>query len=1094
MKLSARIAATVLSLASLCVLPAAHAVLTVHTLRVESLAASAPLGIDTAHPRLGWRLASDTRADAQTAYQILVASNADILASDQGDLWDSGRVESSASQFIPYAGKPLVSSQQVFWKVRAFDASGQSSLYSQPASWTMGILAPKKNEGWQPATRWITDADLLTRTRKALGYSSEVTTDENEKKWLLLDLGKNHKIDLVRLYAIRHTVNERLGYPKRFKVELANNSGMLGATVLGDFTKEDYNPWLTKTDIPAPDGGATGRYLRITATKLRSFDDFASFALSQVAVFSDGKNIAVGAKVTALDSRESALWSAASVVDGLGVPGANPRANDAILLRREFTVKPGLRRATLHLSGLGHYELSVNGARASDRLLTPGWTEPTQTLLYDTHDLTAQLQPGANALGLTLAGGMYNVQESKGRYVKFASAFRPLTAYGQLRLDYEDGSTDYVVTDTNWKVGQGPLTFSNIYGGEDYDARLEPTGWDKPGFDDSTWKPAAETKAPGGDLLGATHGSPAFAAFESFNPASVKELSTGVLIYDFGQNVAMMPRLKVRGPAGSIVRITPSELLKPNGSLDRGSSAHGAAPAYWEYTLRGGAAGEDYFPRFFYHGARYLQVELIAPELPPGVSNTAPAVRPEIVSLESVVTHSDSAPAGDFETSSPLLNRIRLLVRWAQRSNMAHVLTDCPHRERLGWLEQYHLNGRALRYEWDVTQLYTKTFRDMADAQTLRGLVPSISPEFIKFEGGFRDSPEWGGAVVLAAWQHYVFTGDDSPLRENYEVMKRYAGYLGSQAKARILSHGLGDWYDQGPNRPGNAQLTPVPFVATAIYFEINRTLGRIAAHLGKTKDADFYATEAAAIGEAFNKKFFDAAKQSYSTGSQTALALPLALDLVPAESRDAVLTALVSEIQGRGHAVTAGDVGYRYLLRALAAAGRHDIILAMATQAEKPGYAFQLAKGATSLVEAWDANTHASQNHFMLGQIIEWFYADLAGIQPDPTAPGFKRFTVAPAFVDGLSWVAAKHDTPYGRIETKWKREGSILLLDVTVPVGTTAEVHLPLPGADLAAIQDGGRPVPHLTDIKHVRTVNGTTVLEIGSGRYSFSAPAVK
>ncbi|MGC4073721.1 MAG: family 78 glycoside hydrolase catalytic domain [Nibricoccus sp.] len=1089
MKLSARFAAAFVFSTLVCALPAARAALTVSGLRVENLAD--PLGIDTAQPRLGWKFTSDIRADTQTAYQILVASTAENLASDKGDIWDSGRVTSGASQFVPYAGRPLASSQQAFWKVRVYDASGQSSLWSQPATWTMGVLGDKKNPGWQPAARWITDADLLTRARKALGYSSEVTTDENEKKWLTIDLGKNQKVDLVRLYAVRHTVNERLGYPRRFKVELANNPGMLGATILGDFTKEDYNVWLTKTDIPAPEGGATGRYLRITATKLRSFDDFACFALSQVAVFSEGKNIAVGAKVIFLDSRESALWSSASVVDGLGVPGANPRANDAILLRREFTVKPGLRRATLHLAGLGHYELSVNGARASERLLTPGWTEPAQTILYDTHDLTARLQPGANAIGLTLAGGMYNVQESKGRYTKFASAFRPLTAFGQLRLEYENGSVEYVVTDTNWKIGQGPITFSNVYGGEDYDARLESAGWDKPGFDDSSWKPAAETKSPGGDLLGATHGSPAFATFETFKPASVKEIRPGVLIYDFGQNVAMMPRLKVRGPASSVVRITPSELLKADGSLDRGSSAHGAVPAYWQYTLRGEADGEDYFPHFFYHGARYVQVELIAPELPAGTSNTAPPAHPQILSLESVVTHSDSAPAGDFATSSDLINRIRQLVRWAQASNLAHVLTDCPHRERLGWLEQYHLNGPSLRYEWDLTQLYTKTFRDMADAQTLRGLVPSISPEYIKFEGGFRDSPEWGGSVVLAAWQHYIFTGDDTPLNENYDVMKRYVSYLGSQAKGRILSHGLGDWYDQGPNRPGNAQLTPVPFVATAIYFEINRTLGLIAEHLGKTKDATFYAAEAKAIGDAFNKKFFNATKQTYATSSQTSLALPLVLDLVPAESRDTVLNALVAEIQGRGYAVTAGDVGYRYVLRALADAGRSDVIYAMTSQSEKPGYAYQLAKGATSLVEAWDANSHASQNHFMLGQIVEWFYHDLAGIQPDAASPGFKRFAIKPAFVEGLSWVSAKHDTPYGRIETKWKHDRGTLQLDVAVPAGTDAEVYLPLPDGDLAAIKADGQPVSQLTDIKHLRTVNGTAVFEVGSGRYSFSAP---
>lgn len=1061
----------------------AQGALTVSGLRVEDL--EAPFGVDIARPRLGWKLASDVRGDLQTAYQVLVASSEEILARDQGDLWDSGRVISGDTLFIPYAGKPLSSSQRVVWKVRAWDAAGNPSAWSEPATWIMGVLGETKNAGWQPQARWITDADLLTRTRTALGFSSDVTTDENEVKWVQLDLGRMVKIDRVRLYALRHTVHERFGYPRRFKVEVANNGAMLAATVLADFTKEDYNPWLTRTDIAAPEGGVMGRFLRVTATKLRAFDDFACFALSQIEVLSDGKNIAPGSKVTASDSREGGLWSSAAVVDGLGLPGANPRANDAILLRREFTVKPGLRRAIFHVSGLGHYTLSVNGASATNRLLTPGWTEPSQTVLYDTYDLTEKLQSGANALGLTLAGGMYNVQESKGRYVKFASAFRPLVAFGQLRLEYEDGSVEFVATDPQWKVGKGPLTFSNVYGGEDYDARREIAGWDRAGFDDAGWTPAAEAPAPNGTLRGATQASPAFAQFESFQPVSIKELRPGVLIYDFGQNAAMMPRLKVRGAAGTIVRLTPSELLRADGSLDRGSSAHGGVPSYWQYTLRGDAEGEDYFPRFFYHGSRYVQVELLPAE------HVEEGPRPEILSLESVVVHSDSAAAGDFESSSALLNRIRTLVRWAQRSNMAHVFTDCPHRERLGWLEQYHLNGPSLRYQWDVAQLYRKTFQDMADSQTLRGLVPSISPEYIKFEGGFRDSPEWGGSVVLAAWQHYVFTGDDTLLRRHYDTMKRYVAYLGTQAKGHLLSHGLGDWYDQGPARPGNAQLTPVSLVATAHYFEITRTLGRIAAHLEKTDDAQKYATQAAAIAEAFNREFFDASRPTYSTGSQTALALPLVLGLVPEEHRAAILEALVSEIQGRGYAVTAGDVGYRYVIRALADAGRSDVLLAMALQSEKPGYAYQLDRGATSLIEAWDANRHASQNHFMLGQVIEWLFHDLAGIQPDVTAPGFKRFVIKPALVNGLNWVRANHETPYGRIESKWQREGSILLLDLTVPVGTTARVHLPLPRGDLAAIQDNGRPVSHLDDIKHVSTVDGVAVLELGSGEYRFSAP---
>jgi alpha-L-rhamnosidase len=739
-------------------------------------------------------------------------------------------------------------------------------------------------------------------------------------------------------------------------------------------------------------------------------------------------------------------WQARWITDpDLLRPGPNPRANGTLLLRRQFAVRAGLRRALASVCGLGHYEMSVNGARVGTGLLTPGWTTYDKTCLYDTHDLTRSLRAGDNAVGMVLGSGMYSVQP--GRYVKFTSAFRPLEAIAQIGLEYADGTVDVIGTDRRWRVAPGPIVFSNVYGGEDVDARLEPRGWDQPGFDDSAWTAPDVLEVPARQLRGASYGSPPFRAHETLAPVKVRELRPEVAVYDFGQNASMMPRLRVRGPAGATVKMIPAELLNPDGSVDRGSS--GGGEAFWSYTLAGRPEGESWFPRFFYHGSRYLQVERSAPG----------GALPQVESLESIVVHSDSPPAGEFACSSELFNRIRTLVRWAQRSNLAHVITDCPHRERLGWLEQYHLNGPSLRYETDLARLYAKTFADMADAQRPDGLVPDIAPEYVVFDGGFRDSPEWGSAIVLAAWQHYVWTGDDTPLRRNYYAMKRYVAYLAGRAEGDVVDYGLGDWYDLGPKPPGPSQLTPIALTATAIYFEDNQALAKIAARLGREDDVRRYTEAAGRIKAAFNRKFFDSARSVYATGSQTAQAMPLVLGLVPEEHRLGVLEALVRDVGAHGNGTTAGDVGYRYVLRALADGGRSDVIFDMNHQSERPGYGYQLAKGATSLTEAWDANPHSSQNHFMLGQIIEWFYGDLAGLAPDPAFPGFKRVRIRPQPVSGITWARASHESPRGRMSVAWRWDGATFSLDVELPPNTSAEVWLPGRDARPAFVIDSGR-----------------------------------
>ena len=689
----------------------------------------------------------------------------------------------------------------------------------------------------------------------------------------------------------------------------------------------------------------------------------------------------------------------------------------------------------------------MNGEKIGGDVLAPGWTKYDKTCLYDTRDITTQVRPGPNAIGLLLGGGMYRVPG--GRYAKFTGATGPLTAIAHVRLEYDDGRTEIIGTDDQWRTSPGPITFSCMFGGEDFDAGAEPSGWNRPGFDERTWRAAVVTDGPGGVLKGATSAAPPIATFEVLAPVQIRELIDGRAVYDLGQNAALMPRLRVRGSRGARVRIVPAELVNADGSVDRGSV--GGGEAYWEYTLKGGAA-ELFRPRFFYHGARYLQVE----RLPAKGARDLPHVE----SLEGVVVGSASPPIGTFVSSDDLFNRIHRLVRWAQRSNLMSVVTDCPHRERLGWLEQYHLNGPSLRYEFDLTQLFVKGMSDMADSQLPNGLVPDIAPEYTVFEGGFRDSPEWGSAVVLVPWQQYEWTGDLDLLRRHYAAMERYVAYLGTQATSHVLSHGLGDWYDIGPKRPGVAQLTPVALTATAFYYADAKTLARAAALLGKSDDAARYEALSAEIRKAFQKAFYNGELKTFATGSQTANALPLVMNLVPDGDRVAVLDNLVRDVRQRGNALTAGDVGYRYLLRALADGGRSDVIFAMNHQAEKPGYGYQLKRGATSLTEAWDADRRSSQNHFMLGQINEWFYRDLAGIRSDPDGPGFKRILIEPQPAGDLTRVEASLQSIRGRIVSRWTKAPDSFTLEIEIPPNTSARVFLPATSVDGVTI-NGTTPV---------------------------------
>ena len=1070
---------TVLMLSPLAALHAAE----IRDLRCEYM--NSPLGIDVVKPRLSWLIESGNRGEMQTAYQVLVASSEDLLAKGKGDLWDSEKVSSDQSILVEYGGRQLVSRMACHWKVRVWDQGGKVSAWSAASTWTMGLLTP---EDW--SAKWIgavTKVDPQSSAGGGVGYHAAEAAREDDEKWVQVDFGKSAAIQRVVLHALNHGAAgnpvKGFGFPIRFRVEVADDVDFKSSKVIADHTTADY-PNPGHVAVPFHADGVTARYVRVTATKLwnrQSGGNPYCFALTQLEVISAGKNVALKAAVTAKDSVETSEWAKVNLTDGLrfsGQPGIQPtgevvdlKPSATVQLRKEFVLEKKIKRAVAYVCGLGVYELHLNGQKVGDRVLDPGWTNYRKSCLYTAYDVTAQLAPGRNALGVMLGNGMYSVQG--GRYVKFTGSFGPPKVILQLHVEYADGTSTTVVSDESWTWAPSPVVFSCIYGGEDYDARKELPGWDKAGFFATACRPVCLVDGPGGRLT--AQAAPPIKVMKEYEPVKVTQPKPGVTVYDFGQNCASMPKLKVKGPAGAAVRMTPGELLDATGLVSQNSSG---GPVYYTYTLKGEAT-ETWSPRFFYYGSRYLQVE---------TSGHAAATPPQIVELTSQFVHSSAATVGSFACANPLVNRIHALIDAAIESNLQSVLTDCPHREKLGWLECSHLLAGCLMYNYDVPTFYAKIARDMSEAQLANGMVPDIAPEYVDFGGGFRDSPEWGSAYVIAPWQVYQMYGDRTVLAQHYEGMKRYVGYLKSTAKDSIITHGLGDWYDIGPGGPGESKLTSKGLTATAIYYQDLVILKESAALLGKDDEARQFEQQALAVKAAFNQKFFNVGKNQYDRNSQTANAMPLVLGLVPEDRRAVVLEGLVAQIRAGGNRVTAGDVGFNYLMRALSDAGKGNVLYDMLIRDDGPGYAYQLKKGATSLTEAWDTNPGSSQNHCMLGHIEEWFYRGLGGISSDPAGPGFKKTIIKPQIVGDLAGANVAYESPYGRIASNWKREAGNLQLDVMIPANTTATVFVP--ARDAAGVTESGKPASKAKGIRFMHMENNAAVFAVGSGTYQFQS----
>lgn len=699
------------------------------------------------------------------------------------------------------------------------------------------------------------------------------------------------------------------------------------------------------------------------------------------------------------------------------------------LFRKEFKVNKSIEEATINISGLGHYELYINGTKVGDRFLSPGWSFYQKHNLYNTYNITDLLKRGENALGAIVGNGFYNVNNE--RYRKLVIAYGYPKLIFNITIKYSDGSIKNIVSDGHCKVSPSPIIFSSIFGGEDYDARLEQENWSAAGFDDSKWKIPVIINDSTNKLI--PEKDFPLKVMQEFEVQTISKSKTGKTIYDFGQNASGIISLKAKGNKGTQIRIRPDELLNKDGDVTQKS---GGGPYEFNYILNGDGI-EEWQPRFTYYGFRYAEIEISEPE--------DATKKTEVLELKMLHTRNSSPTVGEFSCSDTLFNQIFELINWGIKSNMASVATDCPHREKLGWLEQTYLIGPSMHYNYDIHTLYSKIVDDMIDSQLDNGLVPDIAPEYVAFAKGFRDSPEWGSASVIIPWQLYKWYGDEKILKKAYPMMKRYVDYLQGKSQGNLLDHGLGDWFDLGPKQPGEAQLTPKTVTATSIYYYDLQLIAKTAKKLGFEKDLYKYTKLAEKVRTALLEKYYEQKSGSFSTGSQTAYAMSLYTGIIPKGDKEKVFNNLIDSIQNNDYALTSGDIGYHFLVRVLSENGRSDVLYKMNNRSDRPGYGYQLKKGATSLTESWAALTNVSNNHMMLGHLMEWFYSGLGGIYQDENSVAYKEIIIAPKPVGNIKWVNCSYNSQKGLISSKWIIDENKFTLNIEIPKDAVAKIVIP-------------------------------------------------
>jgi alpha-L-rhamnosidase len=764
----------------------------------------------------------------------------------------------------------------------------------------------------------------------------------------------------------------------------------------------------------------------------------------------------------------SEAWQAKWIGTGEDAHPDTTLTGPAPFFRKEFRLPAEATSARIRVSGLGFYELSLNGSKVGDQVLAPAQTnydlrklqkliyfhddQSRQRVLYNTFDVTQMLKKGENVVGMVLGNGWYNQRDRTAEGWLWYNTPRLLF---QLEITYKDGNSQVICSDQTWKTTFGPYRHDGIFTGELYDARLEPGAWNKPGYNDQGWLPATLVKAPAGKLHSQL--APPDRIIRSIHPLYQGKTESGSELFDAGEMISGWLRLKMHGNRGDTISIRYiEELGRDYHQLDT-------------YVLKG--EGEECFePRFTWHAFRQIEISGLK-------------YQPNAGDLLVQVVHTDVTQVGNFECSNQLFNQIYQNYLRTQLGNLhGSISSDCPHRERLGYTGDGQVAIESAILNFDMTQFYQKWFLDMEDARNHKtGYVPHTVPF-----GGGGGGPAWGSGYIIMPWQYFLHYGDKQVLATHYEGMKQWIGYLGTRCDTNGIvvreepkGWCLGDWAT-----PEKIKLSP-ELVNTCYYYHDVDLMSKIAASLGKQADQEQFIRLAESIKSDINRKFFNSGTGEYLDGKQGANIFPMAFGIVDLGRKAQIFDHIVKHLGENKNHFDTGILATPLLLEVLTENGRPDLAFIVMNQRDFPSYGdYIIGKNATTIWENWDGGS--SHSHPMYGSVIAWFFKTVAGLAPDPANPGGQDMVINPFTNNELTFARASYNSVYGKYAVSWKKENDGLVLETEIPVNSSATIYFP--SSQPQDVKENGKQIINNSDFKFLRIENGKSIFRVGSGKYHF------
>lgn len=1022
-----------------------------------------PLGIDARRPVFSWQSDSMERNWKQTAYQIRVSTTKAGLIGGKPDVWDSGKISSSESVGIPYGGHNLNSRQRYYWMVEVWDGRDRSSRAVISNWWEMGLLQPAD---W--SARWV--------YRKDDAGQKEL----NDLRWIGLSSARLERTEQPAKAEFRYKLHLE---KKVFAASLhVFSPGAFTVKVNGVQTGHKAE-WITfdreeigdRLRFGAGEAGDNLILVEVDSPKVRQGEKPRPAALAAVLrLHETAEEMKVIVTGSDWSVRENDTWSAAKVLGvlnaldlGQGFNGTHNNmpervTTEASLLRKDFPAQSGVVAARLYVTAMGSYRVFLNGHRVGNDVLTPGFTDFRKRALYQTYDVTALVsRTGGNVLAAMLGAGWHG---SPMMWLGTHLFPGPDMLRAQLELRFADGSQKTIDTDGSWKTMRAPILSSEIYAGETYDARHAIATWNTGAEPGRGWTEATIGEAPVGVEISAQPDRPVHQT-EKVRPVGVKTVG-GDAVFDMGQNMVGVAKLRVHGPAGTVVRMRFAERLNPDGSIYTENLRN--ADATDVYTLSG-KGEESWEPVFTFHGFRYVQISGY-----PG--------KPTLDTIEGEVWNSlDGAPAMRLKTSSALLNSMYELGIWGQRGNFVSIPTDCPQRdERLGWMGDAGVFWRTGAYNFDIGAFTHKFMQDVVDGQTPGGAFTDVAPDMLGNTDAHPGAPGWGDAGILVPYATWLQYGDRSLLQRNWNAMERWMDYVlrtnSNYLRQKSLGNNFADWLAPDPRSPQD-------MVATAYWAVMALEMEEMSTALGRNDDAAKYKALYAKIADAYRHEYVHD-DGTVAGDTQTAYVLTLYAHLAANGTEKGMTDRLVKDIEAHGNHLTTGFLGTPFLMFVLEDQGRSDVAYKLLLQDTYPSWGYMVQKGATTWWERWNGDTGDpamnSYNHYAFGSVMAWVYRRVAGIDTDAAGAGFHHLVVKP-HAEGLTSVHGEYDSAYGLVTTGWVRgKDGKLAVSVHVPANATATVYLP--GEGVTTVTEDGRKVDAARE-------GSSLVVQIGAGSYHFA-----